>query len=1003
MRSTYTQRLVAGWKRREWLSVLVIATTTAFLIGTVLLLVTAGSYASTVEGDLSRKATVEYVGSAAPPQQAAGTIRVSVAQVRTETGRVRYVVGIPQQAPAVIPGASVEWKQAGVPQAPESGLAGPVAEPTIQTLEGRSTQREVRVVPHGEADSIFPSWWYVARPTMVEQLGTTGSLVIDPQQGAQVSAKLFTQGVPLVAAFPFLLLGLRDILQTLGIAAVSGGMLVVVLVYSVIQLAIQDRQRTIRIARSTGATPRQILLPLVVRGGLLAGIGVLLGYAIGIVATNAVVNAAVFFGLPVSLNPTVTAMSVPWLLGIVGFLWIAGLLAGFVATLPAVRRPPQRLGDRSAQPLWPSSTRIRMRHMLRDWLQLDVLSWRALVPTVPTLTVFVLTILLVGAITGAIAPLATTSGGTIVESGAAHPLNSRIDPGYAEHLRANGVNASPEIIHAQVNDGRAFVVRGANFSALSSVTETHITRGRAPQAPDEAIIGQGLAQTLDVQQGETITLGGSVSPGIRRVTIVGMFTGSSLLDDQLVVPLQTVSGLATGGQSVHLIRTTGTGTLSQNDTASVVVSSIDAPDKVTQGESFNTTVIVRNLGQQRVTTPVTLTIGTRQITRDVTALPSGTTTMTIAHTPTRTGSLELTAGNLNHTVSVVDPMAFVIPDSYPTEAPPGAAIVVPTVTANETPVGNATVVLEDQSTRSSPRGTAIMSIPDTPGTYTLTVRKPGYQPARYTIEVRQDAERKIAGQIAVSPTTGNALTRPTVTVTVANPWGSIQTRNLTLRTPSGEETRRVSLTGGNVSLITRSASELGFPERLAPGVYRIQLLADGELIATATYRVRDDPRVTAAIATTGAYASGTGLGRAIENIFGNVQVMFAAIIALAGLGTVGSTTAAFVREINARRQAIGIYRATGATPRAMLLTLVSDAVTLALPASMIALILAYLIIGVARASGLLVIFGIRLPIPQTLSVLVGTVIGSILLATLSVAAAGYWYLRSSPVQLLYDD
>ncbi|MFC7008474.1 FtsX-like permease family protein [Halalkalicoccus salilacus] len=118
------------------------------------------------------------------------------------------------------------------------------------------------------------------------------------------------------------------------------------------------------------------------------------------------------------------------------------------------------------------------------------------------------------------------------------------------------------------------------------------------------------------------------------------------------------------------------------------------------------------------------------------------------------------------------------------------------------------------------------------------------------------------------------------------------------------------------------------------------MTADGEPIATTTYEVLDGNVDLESISGEARYQSGAALGQVIENTLGNIQLLLATMVALAGLMTIGSTTAAFAQAVHARHEAIAIHRSTGARPMRVLKIVVLDALRVAIPAVLLAAILA---------------------------------------------------------------
>ncbi|ELZ79859.1 ABC-type transport system, involved in lipoprotein release, permease component [Haloferax gibbonsii ATCC 33959] len=994
----YATALLSRWSRREWLSIAVVAVTTAFLLGSALLLLTAATYTGTLSSDLSSSATVTYEQSYddAVAAASADEVVIAVTTVSLPDGETRRVVGVPPDAPRTISGASVSWQAATLPRPPKDGVSAPVSTVHLIELSGPENTVSTSVSPHRVDETLFPDSWYVADTDTVQQLGTSGALVFDTGSSGAPSSPTT---VPLIAALPFLAGGITQVVRTLSVAAFAGGLLILVVVYNVTKMSIRDRTRLIGVARATGASPQRILSIILGRVLSLTFVGVALGYALGVIVTNGVVNAATYVGLPVSIQTNVTADIAFSLLGIAGFLLVMGLFAGVLAALPVVRGDPKFDQTHRATSRWPQPIR-RFQAVASPTL----VDWRAFTPTAATLAVFMLIILLTGSIGGALAPLATTSSGTVVESGAAHPLNSRIDENYATVLRSYGITASPEVIYAQTRGRTPYLVRGANYTAFSSVTDASLVAGTAPQRADEAVVGTDLARTLGLEVGETVTLGGSVTPGVRRVTIVGTFAGSGVTNDQLVVPLETTQPLATGPGTVHLIRTKNASsrlTSLQNRSSGLLVTSLSGPSEVRTNATYRFGATVRNLGSTTASETVTVRVGNRTLERDVTLGSDESTQLSFETSFETAGTYELATDGVTRSVTVYRPNTLQLPSEYPTRAPPGSTLVVPATTPNESVVSGVTVTLDGRSATTDARGGVPIRVPEEPGTYTLRLSKDGYVPEEHTLTVERGAPQRLGGRLTVSPSTGSRLTNPTVTARVANPWGRFLVRNLTLVSPGGTQTRTLELTAGNVSEIELSASEVGLGDDPPPGTYDLRLVVDGTVISTATYRVTGDERVAATLSSRGEYTEGTGIGRAIENVFGNVQLLFVVLVSLAGLSTIGGTTATFAQAVHANRRVIGIYRATGASRRRILALLAADAVRLAIPAAVLSFGLAAALLWVLARVDVLVVFGIRLAVPFTPLLVAASALGAVCLAVCSAVIAATPFVRFDVGRLLH--
>ncbi|KTG09603.1 hypothetical protein AUR66_20210 [Haloferax profundi] len=191
------------------------------------------------------------------------------------------------------------------------------------------------------------------------------------------------------------------------------------------------------------------------------------------------------------------------------------------------------------------------------------------------------------------------------------------------------------------------------------------------------------------------------------------------------------------------------------------------------------------------------------------------------------------------------------------------------------------------------------------------------------------------------------------------------------------------------------------PQRPA-GEYTVTSQVDRAAALEQTYRVQGDDRLGVALAESGRYSSGGGVTQAIQLVFGNIEVLLAAIIALMSVMTVGSTTAAFTRSIHSVRNSIGIYRATGARPSDILRVVCVDTLKIGGVASMAALVISTATVLGLLKLGELRVFGIALT-PDFSVPLVGGLLfsGVILAVTSSCLATGYLLFRD-PSALIVD-
>jgi ABC-type lipoprotein release transport system permease subunit len=956
-----------------------VAVTVAFLVGTTLLVLAAGTQTATIAAQFDSPGSVTAHDS--PAAAAASDADVIVLPLGQANGTT--VVGIPENAS--------------------------VGEVSLR-------------------DAVPPDW-EVTSPDRVD--ASDGALAVHPNpsdgsartgnaEGSNASSvtgavrtAVPNEGVPLLSALAFFIAGTGQALVVVAVAAACGGLLVAVTTYSVTRMSVRDRRPTIRVVRATGGRPRTVLGLFAARAGLLTAVGVALGYAVGVIATNAAVNVAVATGLPTSLAVEVSPRAVRVLVPLFAALVAVGVGSGVAAAWHAARAPPGSLTDPVGGRATGGETGVLAR--IQEAVRPRILGWRPLVPTAATLTAFVLFIGLAAGLAGVAAPISggsSPAGGlvdagtaasttTIVQPGSTHPVSSRLPEGYADALRARGADASPEILLFEVLDGQPVPARGANYTAFAQVTDADLARGRAPQRSDEAIVGADAAATLDLAVGDRILLGGSTRPAVTRVEVVGTFEAAGPFDDQVVVPLATARGLGSlGSDQVNLIRTTDIpdadeSTEDSTDGTGVGVTDVSTPERVAANGTLQVGVTVRNDSPSQQSTSVTVSYRgmTRTIETDLQPQQGARRTVTFPAGPP--GQYVVGAGDANTSVTV-SPRDAISLSGVPEAAPPGSEPLVRVVNASGAPT-SATVTVANgtwnRSARARGNGRVRLPLPATAGPYTVTARTANGSTS-VDIEVTPDARRELETSLGVRPSSPSTLVRPTVTLSLSNPWNRSLSPGVRLTGPGTTLGREVTVGSGESE---RLSTEL---PRRPPGTYTVRgtLSGDGDRALNTTYRVTGDDRIVAALATSGRTGS-SGIGQAIEVAFGNLGLLVGTLVVLAALMTVGGTTAAFAAAVAARRRTLGVYRATGATPARVARLVLADALRIGIVAAIIAVALASVALAGLGAADLLVVFGVRIGFP-TPAVLLVCAAGAVLLTLVAAGLALIATLRAPVGELL---
>lgn len=1018
----YRRALLGRWSVRDRLGVLVVAVTVAFLVGSVLVVLAAGGQATAIATEFTSPGTATYYPTPDLARERAPeeSVVLPVSAVRLPDGGTTTVVAVPRTRQPPFAAGDVR-----LPTGRKTPTRGDLEGPERMTLAGPDGRVSVVVhPPDGRAralPSLFPPSWVLADGGTVRRLGPTGAFVLttdNPKAGGYRST-------PLRGALGFFLAGTRQALGLLRVFLAGGAVLVGVTVFSVTRMSVRDRMATIRLVRSTGGRPAGVLGVFAARALALTALGVALGYALGLVLCRAVVNAAVAVGLPTSLSIRVTPAAMGVLVPTFVTVLAVGAVAGLAAAWPAARRPPARLTAAAARTT-PAESRTSGSSRLRRAATPALLGWRPLVPSVATLAAFVAVVALVAALGSVAAPVAGSEDATITEPGSAHPVGSQVPTTYTTALRDRGIDASAEILLFEVIDGRPVPARGADYEAFASVTPARLVRGRPPAADHEAVVGADLAETLDVGPGDRLPLGGSTRTALDRVTVVGVFLAPGPFDDQVVVPLDTARHLSTveAGRA-NVIRAEKLPDRPASN-GSVGILEVHVPGRVVANRSMPVRVTVGNAALEERTTRIAVRFRGQSREVRVSVPRTSRRTVTVRFDAGSPGTGQVRAGDRTRRVRVVRPDALALV-GVPARAPPGSEPRVRVVNATGHPMSgdgaNATVTVTRTGTGNGTgtgtgNGTGNGTGPsdDTgPGTATNHTVEPnaagyvrlplagagayrvratsGDRSVRATITVRPGVTRQPTVDLEVSPARPSPLSRPTVRVDVYNPWNRTLARTLTVGAPGGPRSRTPTLEPGERTTVTVR------PAGRPPGEYDLRVSAAGETLAATSYRVTGDERILSALATGGRTGT-TGIGRALAVAFGNLQLVLGALVGLAGLMTVGATTATFAQAVHARARTVGIRRATGAPPGAVLRLVLADAARVGIGATALAIGLALGGLRALAAGGSLAVFGVRLsPIPSPV-VLAGTAVGALGLTLLGAGLATAGLLARPPADLV---
>ena len=968
----YRRTLSFGWAQRDTLGVVVIALTASFLIGAAVLGVALGDQTTAVAAEYETTYGLSPATTDTPSSADAATFIFG--ETPTDDGSAT-IVGIDSRTSTI----AVRGQQIGFP-AVERGRLATVSvgdNPAFAAEPGRSV---VTRQPH----PLFPDTWYVTHPETARDLGNTEFYRLYSATNPET---------PLLSVLLFFVYGSAELISILRLATIGGGLLVGVTVFSVVRLSVRERRPDIRVLRSTGAQPRQIIGIYALRALVLTSLGISFGFGFGFIFIRGVVNVALASGLPTTLNARLTPDVLGILLPAGGLFLIIGGVAGVIAAGTTTVGDPRRQTDAPNV----STQNSRFDSRLRGLVATRFLGWSTLVPTAATLTVFMCALLVLTAVAGAFGPLAADDGQTITEPDTPHPVASNVPVSYADALRAQGAEASPEILLFEVYRGDPIVARGVNFSAYRSFSGIELTAGELPAHEGEALIGTDLARTTGLAVGDTIVLGGSTAPAITRITIAGTFGGRGIQDDQLLVGLPTARHLADRPEgSAHFVRARGLPTTAGN-TSTIVVT--DARLTRQNGQT-GVVLTATNLGLRDATRRLDVSVGERTKSATVTLPSRGTSQQFVPFELQPTETYRLVVGEIDKQTSLAmsasaggtvgtPRLTIDAPDPVPTNSTPQLV-----VTRNGVPVANATVVVENTTTTTNEQGATRVRFTEA-GDVRVTAAT-GTNRTATTVTVGANAPRRVESVVSITPAAPSIFTQPEATVRVRNPWRTDRRPTVAIVGPSSETVRNVTVPPGQTVTLTTALP------RQPAGTYDVSVRTNGEARTTTTYTVRGDERLGTALAASGRYSGGSGITRAIQIVFGNIEALVVAIVSLLSIMTVGSMTAAFTRAVQMSKREIGIRRATGAAPRDIYVAVLADALKVGVVASGLSLALGFAIVQGLLSAGELRVFGLVLSPILTPTVIVGSIGAGVGVAAVSALLAAVKLLRAAPAALFVD-
>lgn len=211
----------------------------------------------------------------------------------------------------------------------------PSATGDLEVLGARLTSLPLVNLSAGLPD-LLPDGWAFVRPDLliaVEPVagGPIQAIVTENALDADVVASFGLTRIEVVGAVGFVKESTEDAAVALRLLAVLIAVLIALLVYSAMSLEVHQRSAEIATLRSLGTSPRMVLAIYEVQALVLAGVGAVVGAALGILIGYGIVSLTPLVGLPnlVVLRAPLEAVALTAV--------IALLAAGFAGIVPSRR------------------------------------------------------------------------------------------------------------------------------------------------------------------------------------------------------------------------------------------------------------------------------------------------------------------------------------------------------------------------------------------------------------------------------------------------------------------------------------------------------------------------------------------------------------------------------------------------------------------------------------------------------------------------------------------
>jgi len=630
------------------------------------------------------------------------------------------------------------------------------------------------------------------------------------------------------------------------------------------------------------------------------------------------------------------------------------------------------------------------------------------------------------------AAFAAGEGYVITSSDAPTIFSSRVSMDMASALEQmdNITGVSPEVFAFSCWNSHSFVVRGVDLDSLGSVGPELTAEWSADPADGSigfALLGDRLADRLNMDLPSTIPLSGSYSAKVELVTVAGTFSSGSALDDEMLVQTDVarrLTGMGPDEASIIRVATSEPAWLESllaPEAARLTIYDLSvSKSQIGPDEVCSVTVSFRNWGKSSGSATIVFSDGLLVFAEEyVTLNASSSSSVSVPYSSSAKGAHNITvviSGDfpvtLSSSVEVVDPYLVA---SFPRTVMLGSSLVVEAATYAGDPAPGIVVTLSDSTPSSNTTDSAgrCALVADEAGGFSLTFDAEGTEFDGMPIR-GSEAEVEV-----IDPSSFPSEFLPSVTSFELSP-SSIkegETATAIMTVENGGSVGGVALVEVLVDSFVRSTLHVALApaegvvvsaelEDVAPGTHTVQVGDFSASLDVAPWYA-DNPDLVELVVRYGGSSTLSSAGslpiyQAAKISEGNVALALFALGTIAALLATLAIVSVFSKEVHEGRKRLGILRAIGASRRHIRAIVFPQALVAALAGSAVGVASGLLVAVALVRSDAFVVFGHVLEFGVSVGIVILTLVGAVAISLVSALASAELAVRETAISSIKD-